>query len=304
MEIKKYSKDDLSGHLDEFCELFHKVYTAPADREIISQRYLDNPYGDLCMYVALEGNRIVANYSVVPINVLINGRPCRAALSLNTMTDPEYEGRGLFTTLASGLYNDLEKSGYAMVIGFPNFMANRIFNSRLGWKTVLEIPTLKLSLNDIDPPGGEELKEGFFEGMTFSGDADFCNAEMSPEYINWRFKNNREKNYKVLSIDSSNWIIYQPYNNEINLTKLSATDISNAKRLIEAVASAGKAGGYESLTAWSRINSGVHDLMEKTGFRVASPIRTFGLRCFDASVFETVSDPRKWSLQMGDCNIY
>ena len=198
----------------------------------------------------------------------------------------------------------LEKNGYAMVMGFPNFMANRIFNSRLGWKTVLEIPTLKLSLNDIDPPGGEELKEGFFEGMTFSGDADLCNVEMSPEYINWRFKNNREKNYKVLSIDSSNWIIYQPYNNEINLTKLSATDISNAKRLIEAVASAGKACGYESLTAWSRINSGVHDLMEKTGFRVASPIRTFGIRCFDASVFETVSDPRKWSLQMGDCNIY
>ena len=61
---------------------------------IIKQRYIDNPYEDLLMCVAEDKGKIIANYSAVPSIVEIDGFLYKAAQSLNTMTHPDYSGRG------------------------------------------------------------------------------------------------------------------------------------------------------------------------------------------------------------------
>jgi predicted acetyltransferase len=60
------------------------------------------------MCVAVDNGQIVANYSALPTIVVFGKRKLKTALSLNTMTDPEYAGKGLFITLANMLY---EKNG-------------------------------------------------------------------------------------------------------------------------------------------------------------------------------------------------
>ena len=129
MEIRKFEKADLSQNMDSFCALYHRSFTATANRAIIEQRYLDNPFEELLMYVAIDGGRIIANYSAVPIRVVIDGEIWKAALSLNTMTDPDYAGRGLFTTLATAMYEYLSSNGYALIMGFPNYLSNRTYKT-------------------------------------------------------------------------------------------------------------------------------------------------------------------------------
>lgn len=306
MEIKKFEKRDLQANMDLFCDLYHKAFTAAANREIIEQRYLDNPYGELLMYIAMENEKIVANYSAVPIRVIVDGFERKAALSLNTMTDPEYAGRGLFTKLATALYEYLADNGYAMIIGFPNYMSNRIFNTKLGWKTVLEIPTMKLDLNMIDYPKdkGNMSFSNSFEGLVCDAVLDDIHVVLSNEYLAWRFKNNKEKHYNALTIGKDNWLICQFYNDEINITEINCSDRIKEQLLIARIIEIGKKEGFSSVTTWCKLNTERHSDLEKLGFRISAPIRTFGLRCFDEAIAEKVYDPRKWSVQMGDDNTY
>lgn len=304
VDIKKFSKSDLSKNMDSFCALYHKVFTAAANREIIEQRYLSNPYDELLMYVAMDGEKIVANYSAVPIQVVIQDKVYKAALSLNTMTDPDYSGQGLFTKLATSLYDHLSENGYVMIMGFPNFQSNRIFNSRLGWKTVYEIPTLKLCLDSYQEEQSEtKVDDGFVDWLE-----DSCNevihVDMSQEYISWRFKNNKEKRYHVLIEDKNNWLIYQFYNDEINLTEINSYDGEKERKLLKRLISIGKLNGYNSITTWCNTNSSRHSYLEKIGFRLSAPIRTFGIRCFVPSLEKDVYDYRNWCIQMGDDNTY
>lgn len=305
MEIRKFEKADLSQNMDSFCELYHKAFTAAANREIIEQRYLENPFEELLMYVAIDNGRIVANYSAVPIRVVVNGEVRKAALSLNTMTDPEYAGRGLFTTLATALYDYLSSNGYAMIIGFPNFMSNRTFNTRLGWRTVLEIPTLKLDLETCRlSEENEQVIASSFDSISRGVESKQIHVDLSTEYINWRFRDNKEKQYNVHSLDNENWLIYQFYNDEINITEINCVDTCNEQELIQRLISVGKKKGYKYITTWRMTNTESHSYLEKVGFRMSSPIRTFGLRCFDGSISDYVYDPRNWLVQMGDDNTY
>lgn len=306
MEIKKFDKQDLSDNIELFCDLYHKAFTAAANREIIEQRYFDNPYNELLMYIAMEDGKIVANYSAVPIRVIVDGTERKAALSLNTMTDSEYAGKGLFTKLANALYEYLSSNGYAMIIGFPNFMSNRTFNTRLGWKTVLEIPTLKLNLKEINVRE-ETASMPFtdsFDGLICDNVLDDIHVALSSEYLAWRFKKNKEKHYNVLSIDERNWLIYQFYNDEINITAINSNDKMKEQKLIARIIEIGKKEDFTCVTTWCKLNTERHSNLEKLGFRLNSPIRTFGLRCFDETIAEKVYDPRKWSIQMGDDNTY
>ena len=305
MELRKFDKQDLIDHMDSFCALYRKAFTAAADREIISQRYLENPYDELLMFTAMDRGRIVANYSAVPLRIVVDGTERKAALSLNTMTDPQYAGKGLFTTLAEALYDHMANSGYVMIIGFPNYLSNRIFNARLGWKTVYEIPTLKLSLGSADGDGSDTFPfREDFEAISGGPDDPRIHVSLSEEYIRWRFQNNKEKQYRVLAVDRENWLIYQFYQDEINMTETRFSDKLKEAALIRKLISIGKANGSGYITTWCPVNTDTHGRLEKIGFRLSAPIRCFGLRCFDDSVCEAAYDHRNWRVQMGDDNTY
>ena len=306
MDIRKFDKKALLDNLDLFCDLYRKSFTAEANREIIGQRYLNNPYDELLMYIAMDDDKIVANYSAVPIRIVVDGIERKAALSLNTMTDPMYAGRGLFTKLASALYDHLSDNDYAIIIGFPNALSNRIFNTRLGWSTVLEIPTLSLDLNktSIQQTCADVTYFDSFEDLEGATVLEDIHVALSREYIAWRFQNNKEKEYNALSIDKGNWLIYQFYDNEINITEINCSDRTKEERLIEKIINLGSKEGFASVTTWCKLNTARHSYLEKRGFQLSSPIRTFGLRCFDVSIAGKVYDPRKWCIQMGDDNTY
>lgn len=305
MKISFLSKKELLQKIDAYCELSRTCFTAKVDEIIIKQRYIDNPYTDLLMCIAEEGNKIVASYSVVPIKVIVDGHQYKAALSLNTMTHPEYEGRGLLTKLASMLYEKMIEMDYSFVYGFPNNLSNGILCAKLGWKDVYEYPTLELI---ISKKNTIPLKQEKITNDWNSVDITYKNkisVIRSAEYLNWRYNDNPLNIYTLVRIDKKNWFIYHIYNTELNITEFHYDDSTESiKKIIQKAIEIGREYNVEKITTWAKINTIEHLAFEKYGFINKTPIRYFGVKKLTYNGNIDLFDYRNWSIFMGDDNVY
>jgi hypothetical protein len=72
-------------------------------------------------------------YGVFPIYCELNGQRILAAQSGDTMTNPNHQGKGLFTMLAKMTYELAQKEGINFVFGFPNKNSYPGFIKKLAW---------------------------------------------------------------------------------------------------------------------------------------------------------------------------
>lgn len=125
-------------HLAAYADLLGRVFgDAPKfTTEAIAWRYRDNPSGQVVGTDAWDGDRLAAHYVTCPTEALVDGRPTKGLLSLNTATDPDYQGRGLFTRLAQATYEAGASAGYGFVIGVANANSTPGFLRRLAFQHV------------------------------------------------------------------------------------------------------------------------------------------------------------------------
>ncbi len=108
-------------------------------------QYLENPTGKLYVQLAIPANdeaRAAAIYSVMPVTLRISGREGLGAQSLDTLTDVEFRGQGLFVKLAQVVFARCEEEGLACIYGFPNGNSAPGFFNRLGWARLDPVPFL------------------------------------------------------------------------------------------------------------------------------------------------------------------
>ena len=98
--------------------------------------YRDNPHGKAIGFDARDGGKLAAHYVCIPVAVVLQGRPVRAMLSLNTATHPQYQGRGLFTRLAEQTYSRAAELGIAAVCGVANGNSTPGFTRKLGFALI------------------------------------------------------------------------------------------------------------------------------------------------------------------------
>ena len=89
-------------------------------------RFRENPFSDKEMISLMWDNDTLAgHYAVSPAAMIFDQQPALTALSMTTMTHPEYGGRGIFTQLANHLYDEIYREHQVkMVWGFPNMKQN------------------------------------------------------------------------------------------------------------------------------------------------------------------------------------
>jgi len=124
--------------LDTYANLFAVCFPGARhlDRHYLRWLYQDNPAGSVVGYDAWEGDRLAAHYVCVPASVRLGGSHCRALLSLNTATHPQFQGKGLFTELAQRTYAAGLDAGFAVVYGFANANSTPGFVRKLGFQLV------------------------------------------------------------------------------------------------------------------------------------------------------------------------
>lgn len=105
--------------------------------------YLHNPARQLFVDVATAADgRIVAVYAALPSWIAAGEQQRLVLQSLDTLTDREYRGRGLFVSLARSLYRRAQAADCAFVYGFPNGNSAHGFFEKLAWSRLDPMPFL------------------------------------------------------------------------------------------------------------------------------------------------------------------
>jgi GNAT superfamily N-acetyltransferase len=102
----------------------------------LAWRYRDNPAGSVVGADAWDGETLAAHYVTCPLEARIDGAVVKGLLSLNTATHPDYQGKGLFTTLAQRAYELGAAAGYGFVIGVANANSTPGFLRKLAFQDV------------------------------------------------------------------------------------------------------------------------------------------------------------------------
>jgi GNAT superfamily N-acetyltransferase len=104
--------------------------------------FADNPNTDELYYlVADTGAALAAQYATLPVAMQHHGRSIRGLISLFTATDPSFQRRGLFRTLAQELYDNTRET-CPIVFGFPNELSAPGFYNHLDWVDLRPYPHL------------------------------------------------------------------------------------------------------------------------------------------------------------------
>ncbi|HNU88804.1 MAG TPA: GNAT family N-acetyltransferase [Ferruginibacter sp.] len=83
-----------------------------------------------------DNNCIAGLYSSFFVDFLAEGNRKAAAQSIDTLTDINYRGKGLFTKLASDVNKRLADAGTPFIYGFPNSSSAPGFFKKLGWQKI------------------------------------------------------------------------------------------------------------------------------------------------------------------------
>jgi hypothetical protein len=139
-EIRSYKPGDENA----ICALFERVFGKPMGAtESIRHwqwEFLENPLKPVSIMLAWDGKRLVSQEAANLLRVYSDGKEYLGLQIFDTMTDPSYEGLGIFTATAKKFYKELSDQGYQFVFGFPN--ANVIYarTKKLSWKIIYPTP--------------------------------------------------------------------------------------------------------------------------------------------------------------------
>ena len=128
MQFRSVCRSSLKDYADLLSSSF---FSFQPTVEYLDWLYFQNPRGEVRGFDAFDGERLVAHYACIPIK--INGYQHDSLLSLNTATHPNYQGRGLFSTLAPKTFESVSAS-HANVIGVANAKSIGGFVKYLGFE--------------------------------------------------------------------------------------------------------------------------------------------------------------------------
>jgi Acetyltransferase (GNAT) domain len=225
-------------------ELYEQIFNNnndPKNIERLNWMHENNPLKKRYFSVYLDTvlNRPAALYAVFPVIFKSFGKKVNAVQSIDTITDVNYRGMGLFKKLAIDCYNNAKNDGMAFVYGFPNDQSAPGFFKSLGWKPIAEVPFLVKPINIFYPlkyklkkniPFYINLNLGLkwlfsknkakyiakdiihfdeqYDALWDKYSATFKNCvERNAVYMNWRITNHPTEKYIVKSFSVANKLI-------------------------------------------------------------------------------------------------
>ena len=225
LTIREATADDLAAIRDLYQAVWG--YTRPSDYD--QWRFFTPPDGICPIALAEDCGRLAGAYTLWPARLNIGGEIVLGAQSMDTMTHPDYQGRGLFTKLALACFEMAAARGFEVLYGFPNPLSYPGFVRRLNWDhtgdIVHWIRPLKLSGHAKIPAGvglladgatvllpgggrgGYRIVRGPLGGGQFSNFVDevtevkdLCRIHHAPTWMDWRYGASSHNQYEWIQV--------------------------------------------------------------------------------------------------------
>lgn len=104
--------------------------------------YFQNPAGPALAFDVREGERVISHGAGIPQRLVLRGRPVLGALMLNTATDADRQGRGLFSRVVTAVMDEGRRRGVSALIGVANQNSVGPYVKRLGFQEVRGLDAL------------------------------------------------------------------------------------------------------------------------------------------------------------------
>jgi GNAT superfamily N-acetyltransferase len=283
--------------------LFQAAFGKPMSKDYWNWRYRDNPIDAPMIELAWDGDTLAAHYAVSPMPLMIGRDVGKAALSMTTMTHPDYQGMGLFPQLAERLYDRLAKQGYRMVFGFPNSNSHRGFVQNLGWEDMAPVPQMSAAIDDMkfpDTPGRSFAQVDRFSDWLPSIAPSPAKVSLGRDiaYYNWRMLEDPENDYRIGVAGGAGGLglaVFKRHEDAVDIVELAATP-ETVGALIGSVAAIAQNDGATRLNMWLPVFDPMFPAVEKVGFRPGGPVTYMGGRVFGSG--GDLLDSRAWSVRM------
>lgn len=311
MELKILTHQEFEVYLPSLNELFSLAFDRDLHSSFLEWRYLKNPSNELLVAVAIENNKVVANYSASTVLMKYNNEIHKTAISMTTMTHPEYNGRGLFTSLAELLYEEMSRRSYSFIWGFPNDNSHGVFLKKLQWENIYEIPTFTKKINipldlNVDDNYVFSFDNNFNNFIEQKHTQDKYHVFKDKEYYKWRYLNNPvNKYYNIIIKENGTMIgnlIYKEYKQSIDIIEINGNnDYAKQQLVIYLIKELGN-NDFETVNSWISMYDPLHLFFERIGFTNTVPITYFGGRKLNK--YNSMMSYQNWHIQMGDSDVY
>ena len=317
MKFKNHSnmKKDID-FLKKIKKLFLVSFKKKISLQFLKWRYLDNTLDDFLFFNEFVNEEIIASYSASPLEIYIDKKKYLAALSMTTMTHPKAQGKGLFPKLAKGLFKEMSKKNYKLIVAFANNKSHSTFIKKLGWKDIYEVPTMILSRENLRKY--DSSKEfSLLRDNEFSLDYSKLKVQSKfafhrdNNFFKWRYLYNPENNYDVFSLKSKNsefissTIVTKIFNDSLDIVDMQVRNQKEGLFLLNEIFDHYSKFGIDNFSIWCPINHFMHEILEKLGFLNSAPISYFiGKKLDEEAKIPKFEDFDNWYIQMGDSDVF
>ena len=113
----------------------------PRFAELFRWKHDLNAFGPSPTWVAIADDRVVAVRVFMRWEFLRGGQVLRAVRAVDTATDPDHQGKGLFTALTMHGLEEMAADGVDFVFNTPNAQSKPGY-LKMGWREVGRVPTV------------------------------------------------------------------------------------------------------------------------------------------------------------------
>jgi len=328
MHARLYSRADERETLDLFRASFGKQIT----REY--WRWLEeNPAGGIIRTVMEDAGSIAGYYSVMPLRLKAADCEMLSALSVGTMTHPDYRGKGVFTNLARETYAITRQKGIEFICGFPNDNSYPGFIKNLGWFDICQMPLLELEM--AGSKGIAQARKGLCVSHVREYQKEIGSIHAAPstsfsimnyrscEHLNWRYRElcmwegqpeRKYEKYVVRDADGGivGYMALKLYNGK-DEKKAHIVDIltlpgrSDAFECLAAEAyEYALENNADSISCWMLEHTDYYSQLLGMGYKDSQEKRQIFAGCLNSqrSKKEFIADKDKWFITMGDSDVF
>jgi len=122
------NKMGLSWHLRKYrdgdeqaiVELLNIAFGRWHNLEYWKWRYKKNPAGSPIIWLAEHDSKIIGHCAVIPIRMKVGNTYITGSFNRNAATHPEYQGKGVFSSIINRCYQDAAEKDIPLTYGFAN----------------------------------------------------------------------------------------------------------------------------------------------------------------------------------------
>ncbi|WNB16868.1 GNAT family N-acetyltransferase [Marivirga arenosa] len=168
-------------------------------------KHINNPFGASPVWVAEEAGELIGVRAFMQWNWEKEAKIYRAIRAVDTATDPNHQGKGIFKKLTLGLLEQCEAEGIHLVYNTPNNQSKPGY-LKMGWEEVGKLP-IQISIKkpiriaiaklkgdqkteflELPNPQDYNLEKALIDfNFKFEPSSEW-NSKYSLDYLKWRYQ--------------------------------------------------------------------------------------------------------------------